>query len=68
MIRKRADNDIATFLAIDEDNNPLIFYYFFKVTKITFSFFVLKNKCPYCLFRIIIKKKNFNTHYKNSIN
>lgn len=37
-MRKSADNAIATFLAIDEDKNPLILISFIELTNVIYSF------------------------------
>jgi hypothetical protein len=41
-IRKSADNAMATFLAIDEDINPLILILNFRSTKIVHDFLLKK--------------------------
>jgi hypothetical protein len=50
-IRKSADNAMATFLAIDEDRNPLILILNFRSTKIVHDFLLKKYRLAFPLLK-----------------
>ena len=55
MMRKNADNAIATFFAIDEDKSPLILVVLNCANKCTISFDIIKNNITQSiLFRILL--------------